>query len=181
MALQSVSEEVWTFWRSWSCHGLLARTIGTPLSGTAAPAEAIATCGPSSRVARAMGTPVIWPPVCSTLDTGELRSRFAALMGTPVRLLSPDAGAALAWADARPSKVIMTRVVAVLMVSTPLERDQGEASPQLLLDCGSDASLHRGMNCKNPAPTATWPDHYDPVMFGTMGWRPRVQPAESLA
>jgi hypothetical protein len=80
-----------------------------------------------------------------------------------------------------PSKVIMTSVVAVLMVSTPSGRIKGEASPQFMLGCCIDASLHRGMNCRNPAPTATWPDHYDPAMFGTMGWRHSARPAESIA
>jgi len=89
------------FWRSWFCHGLLTRTIGAPLIGTAeapAPPAAVANFDSSKRIARTMGT--------------------------PVRLLSPGAGDAFTWADARPSKVIMTRVVAVFMVAALLERDE---------------------------------------------------------
>jgi len=119
--------------------------------------------------------------VGSTLDSGAFKRRFAALIGTPVRLFSAETGDAFTWADARPSKVIMTSVVAVLMVFAPSGRMEGEASPQLMLGCCIDASLRRGMNCRNPAPTATWPDHYDPVMFAALVWRYRAQPAESLA
>jgi hypothetical protein len=77
--------------------------------------------------------------------------------------------------------VIMTSVVAVPMVFAPSGRMEREASPQLMLSYCIDASLHRGMNCRNPAPTATWPNHYHPVMFAALVWRHRAQAAESLA
>ena len=124
------------FWRLCRCHGLWARTIRTPPGGSAeapAPEQDVAVCAPGNRVGRTMGSPVLSAPVRATLDTGAFKRRFAALIGTPVRLLSTGARDAFTWADARPGQVIMTSVVEVRMVATALGRDEGETSPLVLL------------------------------------------------